>query len=176
VSETDRTITVTPATLAEKPLIEGLSRFYIYDFSELDADLSGLFAFDAAGRLGPLPGLDDFWGHDGRRALVIRWGDEAAGFALINTHSHLTGGEVEHNMAEFFVARRYRRRGVAMAAVRQILASYPGHWEFAVMARNLAAQAFWPKAIGAAPNVSGIVRHEGDGQHWRGPVWSCDAA
>ena len=60
MSETNRIVTVSPATRAEKPLIEGLSRFYIYDFSELDADLSGQFAFDSAGCLGPLPGLDDF--------------------------------------------------------------------------------------------------------------------
>ena len=32
-------------------------------------------------------------------------------FALINTRSHC-GGSVEHNMAEFVVARKYRRRGV----------------------------------------------------------------
>ena len=40
-----------------------------------------------------------------------------------------------------------------MEAVRQILAAYPGRWETAVVERNLAAEAFWPKAIAAAPNV-----------------------
>ncbi len=71
-------------------------------------------------------------------------------------------------MAEFFVARKFRRRGDPPA----ILKAYPGRREVAVMARNAGAQAFWPRAIAAAPNVSDIVRHEGDGAHWRGPIWS----
>jgi hypothetical protein len=42
----------------------------------------------------------------------------------------------------------------------------------AVVERNAAAQVFWPWAIAAADNVSDLVRHEGDGQHWTGPIWS----
>jgi predicted acetyltransferase len=168
-------VSVTQATLDEKPLIEGLSQFYIYDFSEMGPSTTD-YPFDAAGRFNPLPEFDDFWGRAGRCALVIRSGAETAGFALLNTHSHLTGGDVERNMGEFFVARGFRRHGVGMEAVRQILAAYPGHWEIAVVERNTAAKAFWPKAIASAPNVSRIVQHQGDGQHWRGPIWSFDAA
>ena len=94
-----------------------------------------------------------------------------AGFALINTLSH-HGESIEHNMAEFFVARKHRRRGVATEAVRQILSRYPGYWEVAVAERNLAAKSFWPFAIAVAPNVNCLVRLEGDGEHWRGPIWS----
>jgi hypothetical protein len=45
-----------------------------------------------------------------------------------------------------------------------------------VAERNVAAKAFWPRAIGAAPNVSELVQLEGDGTHWRGPIWSFQAA
>ncbi len=93
------------------------------------------------------------------------------GFALLNQHSHRDGGHVDRNMAEFFVARKHRRHGVASEAVRLVLAAYPGRWEVAVVARNAHAQDFWPRAIAAAPNVSDLVRHEGDGEHWRGPIW-----
>ena len=168
-------LSVTPATLEEKALIDGLAQFYIYDFSEMGPSTTN-FPLNALGRFNPLPGFDDFWRREGWHALVIRSGDEIAGFALLNDHSHLTGREVEHNMGEFFVARGFRRHGVATAAVRQLLADYPGHWEVAVAERNTAARAFWPKAIAAAPNVSNIVQHQGDGQHWRGPIWSFDAA
>jgi predicted acetyltransferase len=75
-------------------------------------------------------------------------------------------------MAEFFVARRYRRCGVATEAVRQILAQYPGHWEIAVAEHNVADKAFWPRAIGAAPNVYQLVHLGGDGGYWRGRIWS----
>jgi predicted acetyltransferase len=135
-------VRVSPATAEERPLLERLAQFYIYDFSELDPD---------------------------RHPLLIRVGDKIAGFALINTHSH-RGGRVERNMAEFFVARKFRRRGVAREAVRQILALYPGRWEVAAAERNATAKAFWPGAIAAA-GVSGLTRVEGDGAHWRGPIW-----
>jgi predicted acetyltransferase len=75
-------------------------------------------------------------------------------------------------MAEFFVARKYRRCGVATEAVRQILALYPGHWEIAAAERNAAARAFWPDALAAAPNICQLVRLEGDSERWRGPIWS----
>ena len=75
-------------------------------------------------------------------------------------------------MGEFFVVRQHRRHGVATEAVQQVLSLYRGRWEVAVAERNVAAKAFWPKAIASAPNVSGIQRLEGDGVLWRGPIWT----
>ena len=156
---------------AQGPLIEALFQFYFYDFSEMEPAGSGDFEFDeGAGGFGPYPGLAVYWSTAGRAALLIRVGGRPAGFALINTHSH-RGGAVERNMAEFFVGRKHRRRGVGREAVRQSLALYPGRWEVAAAERNVAAKAFWPRAIVAAPNVSGLRRLEGDGEHWRGPIW-----
>jgi predicted acetyltransferase len=165
------TVRVTLATPSERPLIEGLTQFYIYDFSEMaPVDPNG-FAFNERGCYDPLTDMADYWGREGYHPLIIRVEGRAAGFALINTVSH-SGGTVERNMGEFFVARLYRRAGVASEAVRQILALYPGRWEAAVMARNLAAQAFWPRAISSAAGVSGLRRLEGHGEHWRGPIWA----
>jgi predicted acetyltransferase len=164
-------IRVERASTAERALIEGMSRFYIYDFSEMESAGSDEMDFDQRGDFGVLPYLPEYWTESGRHALLIRLGDKPVGFALINTHSH-RGGSIERNMGEFFVARKYRRRGVAAEAVGQILALYPGRWEVAVVERNIAAKAFWPRAIAAAPNASDLVRLEGDGEHWRGPIWT----
>jgi len=163
-------VRVDRATEAERALIEGLSRFYIYDFSELEPADSDDFDFSDRGDYDPLPYLEAYWREPDRHPLVIRVGDKAAGFALINSHSH-QGGAVERNMAEFFVARKFRRHGVATEAVRQILATHPGHWEVAVAQRNLAARAFWPRAISAAAGVADLIQIEGDPRHWRGPIW-----
>ncbi len=171
----DPAVRVRPATVADKALLEGLAQFYLYDFSEIEPDGSTRLEFDERGHF-QVYAFDAYWrGTDGFHALLFFVGAHPAGFALINTLSH-RGGTVERNMGEFFVARRYRRRGVAREALRQILATYPGQWEAAVMERNTAAQAFWPAAIAAAPNASAIARHEGDGEHWRGPIWSFRAA
>ena len=41
--------------------------------------------------------------------------------------------------------------------------------------RNAAAKAFWPRAIAAVPGVWDLERAEGDGVHWRGPIWTFHA-
>ena len=168
-------VTIRVATLIDKPLLSGMAQFYIYDFSDMHPVPEDDFDFAADGTFGPFPHFDEYWTDPTRVALLILAGGKSAGFALLNTHSHF-GGLVEHNMGEFYVARKFRRSGVAGEALRQILKAYPGHWEFAVMARNHAAQAFWPRAIASAPNAANITRAEGDGIHWTGPIWSCDAA
>ena len=165
-------VAVDIARPAEQPLLAGLMQFYQYDFSELEPDGSDGFEFEANGLFRPYQYLSDYWRDPTRIPLVIRRHGKPVGFALLSQHSHLSGGHVERNMAEFFVARKHRRHGVASEAVRQILAAYPGRWEVAVLARNPGALAFWPRAIEAAPNVAELVRHEGDGQRWTGPIWS----
>ena len=164
-------VSVDVARAAEQPLLEGLMQFYFYDFSEMEPDGSADMEFNAEGRFEPYQHLPDYWREAGRVPLIIRRGGDAVGFALLNQHSHWDGGQVERNMAECFVARKHRRHGVASAAVRQILSAFPGRWEVAVVARNTGALAFWPRAIAACPNVSELVRHEGDGAHWTGPIW-----
>jgi predicted acetyltransferase len=160
----------------EQPLLAGMLQFYFYDFSEMEPDGSPDMEFDPQGQFGAYLYLPDYWREAGRIPLIIRRGGHPVGFALLNQHSHRDGAHVERNMAEFFVARKHRRHGVASQALRLILAAYPGRWEVAVVARNKGGLAFWPRAIEAAPNVSDIVRHEGDGQHWTGPIWSFLAA
>ena len=167
----DKTVSVRLAGDCERPAIECLSQFYIYDFSEMEPSGSSHLEFGEQGNYSPLPDIDSYWRVEGFRPLLIRVEERLAGFALINTRSRRSG-RVEHNMAEFFVARKHRRRGVATEAVCQVLARYPGHWEIAVAERNVAAKAFWPRAIGTAPNVSQLVQLEGDREHWRGPIWS----
>jgi predicted acetyltransferase len=169
---TSRTVNVQPAGAEERGLIEGMLQFYFYDFSEMEPADSDDMEFNADGAFGPYVHMAEYWSEASRHPLMIRVGERPVGFALLNNHSHRNGEIVERNMAEFFVARKHRRGGVATEAVRQILALYPGRWEIAVVERNAAAKAFWPRAIAAAPNVTALTRHEGDGDHWRGPIWS----
>jgi predicted acetyltransferase len=170
-----KSVSVRVAGSSERRLIDGLTQFYIYDFSEMEPPRSKDMEFGDRGCYPPLAGLDRYWFVEGFRPLLIHVEERLAGFALINTHSR-RGEMVENNMAEFFVARKHRRRGVATQAVRLILAQYPGRWEIAVAERNVAAKVFWPRAISAVPNVSRLVRLEGDGRHWRGPIWSFQSA
>ena len=151
-------VTLEKIAVADRALIDGLVQFYIYDFSEMSPITDTDFDFGPDGRYDDLPGIDDHWQDECALALVIRYEGRSAGFALINNQSRRGSGYVERGMGEFFVARQYT-----------------GRWEVAVVARNTAAKAFWPRAIAAAPNVSGLTCVEGDGTHWNGPIWCFDA-
>lgn len=171
----DSLVTVTAARAEERPLIAGLAQFYVYDFSEMVPETAEGFEISEAGTFGEIPYFDNYWTDADRHVLLIRSQGEPAGFALLNTVSHV-GETLDHNMGEFFVARRYRARGIAQEAVARVLAMFPGRWEVAVGGYNHRALAFWPRAIAAAPNVSEMTRREGDGTRWTGPVWCFVAA
>jgi len=167
----NRGVEVTLAPEAECELIAGLFQFYVYDFSELEPAESDNLDFDARGLFGPPERLPEYWREPGRQAHLIRVGGKPAGFALVDAASHL-GAPIDRNMAEFFVARKYRRRGVGAEAVRQVLQGNPGRWEVAVLWRNLGALAFWPGAIAEAGAVD-LTAHDGDQvRDWDGLVWS----
>ena len=164
-------VVVAVASAAERPLVEGLFQFYVYDFSEMSAPDSPDFPIGPDGRFGAYPYMESYWRETAHIPLVIRLDGEPAGFALINDHSP-TGGALDRNMAEFFIVRRYRRGGVGSAAVRAILNSHPGRWQVAIAERNVGAKAFWPRAVGAIPGVEGLTAVQGDGVRWTGPILS----
>ncbi len=163
-------VTVTPAPASERPLFEGMLQLYVYDFSEMDpAAHPDDFDLRPDGTFGPYPYLDAYWREPARIPLIVRTEGKVAGFAMLNDHGH-SGRPVDRNIAEFFIMRKFRRGGVASAAVRAVLTRYPGVWEAAIMQRNRAAQAFWPRAIQAVPGVRDFEQIEGDGKEWTGPI------
>ncbi|ATQ42677.1 GNAT family N-acetyltransferase [Caulobacter mirabilis] len=166
-------LTVSPATPADSALLAGLMQFYIYDFSEIAPEGSRDYDVEPDGLFRPYPYLDAYWQEDGRWPLIFRLDGAAIGFALVNQISNRADGFVERNMAEFFIMRQHRRRGLAAAALAQVLKLHPGRWEVAVLDRNPGALAFWPKALGAA-GVNELERLDG-GETWAGPVWTFTA-
>ena len=160
-------VEIVPATTLQRAALENLMQLYIHDFSEHWAGRSeGELHED--GRFTPYP-LDAYWSEASHVPLLIRCGSSLVGFALLNANSH-TGRPVDRNVAEFFVARKYRRSGAGTAAAHAVFARYPGQWEAAVARRNVAALAFWRKTIAACPHAFGREEHDINDAHWNGPV------
>lgn len=137
-------IQVETARAEDRPALANLMQLYIHDFSEFWADRAeGEIGDD--GRFAEPP-LDAWWREPDRVPLLIRKAGRLAGFALLDRTSH-AGGVTDRNMAEFFVARKHRRGGVGTQAAQTIFTGHPGAWEVAVVRRNLAALAFWRRAI-----------------------------
>lgn len=163
VSTDELAIALSPVTKAERPVLENLMQLYIYDWSELRAlDVA------ADGRFPEYP-LDAYWEEDGRHALLLRVDGRLAGFALVSARSRLTGAPGVFDMAEFFVMRRYRRRGVGLRAATAAFDRFKGPWEIRQHDENAAATAFWRRAIDRYTRGNYREVRWNDGA-WIGPV------
>jgi predicted acetyltransferase len=129
-----RSVEVVEAGLVNKPVIARLLELYQYDFTEFeDADV------DEHGLFGP-GSLDRYWAEVDRHPFLLRVDGKWAGFALVRAGD-------PHDMAEFFVMRRYRREGIGTEFARTLFARFPGRWQVREIQRNEPAQAFWRRAI-----------------------------
>ena len=54
---------------------------------------------------------------------------------------------VDYRMAEFFVGRTWRRRGIGKLAVELILNRFAGRWEITEYLRNPVAVSFWRRVV-----------------------------
>jgi predicted acetyltransferase len=145
-----------------------LFELYAYDFSEilgLDVGDDGRFR---------VPVLDAYWTDPRRHPFLIRVEERLAGFALVQRRSRLTGDEAVHDVAEFFVMRRYRRHGVGERAARWLFGRFRGRWEVRQKPENEAATAFWRRVIGrySGGRFENVVW---DDERWRGPVQRFDS-
>jgi len=70
-----------------------------------------------------------------------------AGFALVKKGSDFSGNTEVWDMADFFVVRGARRRGVGYLIAEQIWRRFPGAWEVRVTTTNAAAMGFWAKSV-----------------------------
>jgi predicted acetyltransferase len=64
------------------------------------------------------------------------------------------------SISEFFVMRKYRKKGVGRAAAIEVFDMFPGLWEVLQHEANVPAQRFWEEVIGAYTG----------GHYVRGPV------
>ena len=128
------TVDVTEASANDHSVFERLLELYRYDFSVFDgADV------DARGVYG-YPYLDWYWVEPERHAFLVRVDGRVAGFALVRAGD-------PHDMAEFFVMRKYRRDGTGTRVARNVFARFPGNWQVRQLRTNEPAQRFWRRAI-----------------------------
>jgi predicted acetyltransferase len=163
------TVDLVECSPADEPLLDRLFQLYAYDFSEF----MGMDVGDDGRFRGGTP-LATCWSEPWRHAFLIRVDGRVAGFAILDERSRLTGDPAVADVAEFFVLRRYRRRGVGAQAAARAFSLYPRRWEVRQTAANTAATAFWRRVIGAyTGGAFGEVTL--DDTRWRGPVQSFDA-
>ncbi len=134
-------INIEPILIEQKSVFVQMMELYMYDFSEFsDDDINeyGYFGY---------PRIDDYWNEEGRYPFFIRVDGKLAGLVLVRScceHNNLTN---PHNIAEFFVMKKYRQRGVGKTVAVMIFDMFPGGWEISQWTKNVPAQKFWRKIV-----------------------------
>jgi len=132
----------------DREWIESVYRDYLDDLSPLN---TGVFSATSLGEIGysPQDQLSRWFGDSSVNPLVIMRLTEPVGFAMV-AHGAAPGRPaVDYRMAEFFVLRTFRRRGVGRSAVELILNRFAGKWEITEYLRNPVAVAFWRRVVAA---------------------------
>jgi predicted acetyltransferase len=130
---------ISEARIEDKTLIRHLMELYRYDFSEYDesdVDINGYFGYRW---------LDHYWTDEDRQPFIIRVHGKPAGFVLVNQHTYLPGSDWA--IAEFFVMRKYRGKGIGKKAAFDVFDRFPGKWEVYELESNQPSQQFWRKVI-----------------------------
>jgi len=154
-------IEVAPAPPDQQPILANLLELYAHDFS----DFHGI-ELGADGRFG-YKSLSLYWSDPGRHPFLVRIDGKWAGFLLVKRGSEVSGNENVWDMAEFFVVRGYRRRGVGTQIAHEVWKRFPGAWEVRVMPANVSALVFWAHAIARFTGKVHPVVVEHGGERWQ---------
>ena len=123
----------------DRDWIESVYRDYLDDLGLLNTGV-----FPALGEIGHRePDQLQRWLVDRSATLLTILDDQQpAGFAMVARQTQASRA-ADFRMAEFFVARGSRRRGLGRSAVRLIFDRFAGSWEITEFVHNKAAVNFW---------------------------------
>ncbi|MBN4067213.1 GNAT family N-acetyltransferase [Simkania negevensis] len=145
MSNLPKTVRVTSANTEERrQIIFNLSQFYQHDMAAFFEFTSDNLP-NSNGLYDPLSCFNLYWKEKNRFPFLVQCDDNPIGFALVNTIG--TTPTVNWNMAEFFIVKSCRGKGLGKQAAKQIIDQFSGIWEIAVMPENKQALSFWENVI-----------------------------
>ena len=136
-------IKLVPAGIKDYPVIQNMARFYVYDMSEYLGDEEGWEI--------PKDGLYEcidfkkYWESDDNFPFLIQYDDELAGFVIVDKKGSLP--EIDFNMAQFFILRKFKGKGIGKYVAHHCFNLFQGMWEVMVIPGNEGAYRFWRATI-----------------------------
>ena len=131
------------ATLKEYPAIQNMGRFYVYDMSEYLGKQEGWEI--------PQDGLYEcidfkkYWEDENTFPFLVRYQNELAGFVIVDKKG--SNSEINFNMAQFFILRKFKNKGIGKYVAQECFKKFPGIWEVMVIPDNEGAYRFWRSTI-----------------------------
>jgi predicted acetyltransferase len=146
-------------TRDDRRWIESVYRDYLNDLAP-----AANAVFPALGEIGHrVPDQLVRWYADpNAQVMIILYGEQRAGFAMVDQRLRQSAGvgmaaavgavpppaaTPEYSMAEFFIARPWRRRGIGAQAVRLLLDRFTGQWLITEHLINAVAVKFWRRVV-----------------------------
>jgi predicted acetyltransferase len=132
-------IQVTVAGIDDKSTVRQLMELYIYDFSEFmdfDSGPHGWYGYRY---------LDHYWTEPDCHPYLIHVDGKLAGFVLIDKRED---DNYRTSVGEFFVMKKYRRKGVGTFVAHAVFDLLPGKWWVKQVATHPGSALFWTKVIG----------------------------
>jgi predicted acetyltransferase len=131
------------ASPEQQPLLANLLQLYCHDFSEsVDIEIGPDGKY-------PYASLPLYWTEPHRHPVLVTVNGAPAGFALVKRAGTSTEFKTIWDMEEFFVVRRYRRRGIGTRIAKEVFTRHLGRWEIRVLTSNHSGLHFWDRAITA---------------------------
>ena len=125
---------------SEKETIKNLFTYYTYEMSNFlltPVSDNGLLEVSNTN-------LNTYWESDSYYPYLIRCNGEIAGFSLLRKYPN---DPKHYDIDQFFVLKKFSRRGVGREAFKQSVAALPGSWITRVLLDNKKALAFWLSVI-----------------------------
>lgn len=136
-------IQLIPASLKDHPVIQNMGRFYVYDMSEyLGQEKDWEIPKDG---LYECIDFKKYWKTDDAFPFLIRYDNELAGFVIIDKNG--SDLKIDFNMAQFFILRKFKNKGVGRYVAYQCFDKFCGTWEVMVIPGNEGAYRFWRSII-----------------------------
>ena len=141
-------------------VLRNVTEHYCYDMSEwfdLNTGADGRYSYDT----------ESIWAK-GYDAYLVKVDDSLAGFALIGLAHEWLADVGAHDIREFFVMRKFRRRGIGRSMARFLFGEYPGEWLVRVLDANAPAVTFWRGEISSySVGAYGEAEHSVNGRRWK---------
>lgn len=162
-------VTLQSIAYEDKQILSQLIQLYRYDSSEFDAhtlNKHGLYSYKY---------LDHQWTENYRRPILIKVNGEIAGFALLildvpKSYVKLSSEEKTNVISDFFIMRKYRRKGVGKKATFSLFKQFKGVWEVKQTHSNKNAYEFWKKVITAYTGNNILKEKILHNEVWQGPI------
>jgi len=127
-------VEIKEASAAQMPIIINMGKLYRYDLSEFTQ-----WEIEADG-MHRCYGFERYW-CAGYYPFMVYVDAEIAGFALLSREDET------YEIDEFFILRKFRRRGVARQSARLIFEKFKGKWLIQQLSCNSLAITFWKNLI-----------------------------